>query len=162
MPSKSKKQHNLMAAVANNPKFAKKVGIPQSVGEDYVEADKGRKLRSGGMAGCGTKRMSKGGMSMAAGKGYRRGGKTEIEPKMTTYKSRVKPLPLQPSRLEPRPEPRPIQPPMPRPEPRPEPRPTGNQNPLPQTQPPPRGYKAGGKVRGAGMCKKGVRPCKMV
>ena len=22
-------------------------------------------------------------------------------------------------------------------------------------------YKAGGKVRGAGMCKKGVRPCKM-
>jgi hypothetical protein len=25
MPSKSKKQHNLMAAVANNPKFAKKV-----------------------------------------------------------------------------------------------------------------------------------------
>jgi hypothetical protein len=90
MPSKSKKQHNLMAAVANNPKFAKKVGIPQSVGEDYVEADKGRKFRSGGMASCGTKRMSKGGMAMAAGKGYRRGGKTEIEPKMTTYKSRVK------------------------------------------------------------------------
>jgi hypothetical protein len=90
MPSKSKKQHNLMAAVANNPKFAKKVGIPQSVGKDYVEADKGRKFRSGGMASCGTKRMSKGGMAMAAGKGYRRGGKTEIEPKMTTYKSRVK------------------------------------------------------------------------
>jgi hypothetical protein len=61
MPSKSKKQHNLMAAVANNPKFAKKVGIPQSVGEDYVEADKGRKFRSGGMAGCGTKRMNVGG-----------------------------------------------------------------------------------------------------
>jgi hypothetical protein len=61
MPSKSKKQHNLMAAVANNPKFAKKVGIPQSVGEDYVEADKGRKFRSGGMAGCGTKRMKVGG-----------------------------------------------------------------------------------------------------
>ena len=61
MPSKSKKQHNLMAAVANNPKFAKKVGIPQSVGEDYVEADKGRKFRSGGMAGCGTKRMKAGG-----------------------------------------------------------------------------------------------------
>jgi hypothetical protein len=58
MPSKSKKQHNLMAAVANNPKFAKKVGIPQSVGEDYVEADKGRKFRSGGMAHCGTKRMN--------------------------------------------------------------------------------------------------------
>jgi len=76
MPSKSKKQHNLMAAVANNPKFAKKVGIPQSVGEDYVEADKGRKFRSGGMAGCGTKRMSKGGMAMA-NKGYKKGGKID-------------------------------------------------------------------------------------
>ena len=40
MPSKSKAQHNLMAAVANNPKFAKKVGIPQTVGEDYMKADK--------------------------------------------------------------------------------------------------------------------------
>ena len=78
MPSKSKKQHNLMAAVANNPKFAKKVGIPQSVGEDYVEADKGRKFRSGGMAGCGTKKMAKGGMAMGAGKGYKAGGSREM------------------------------------------------------------------------------------
>ena len=82
MPSKSKKQHNLMAAVANNPKFAKKVGIPQSVGEDYVEADKGRKFRSGGMAGCGTKRMSKGGMAMAAGKGYKAGGMSKAKKTM--------------------------------------------------------------------------------
>ena len=74
MPSKSKKQHNLMAAVANNPKFAKQVGIPQSVGKDYVEADKGRKFRSGGMAGCGTKKMAVGGMAMSAGKGYKAGG----------------------------------------------------------------------------------------
>jgi len=48
MPSVSKKQHNLMAAVANNPKFAKKVGIPKSVGEDFMEADKGKKFRTGG------------------------------------------------------------------------------------------------------------------
>jgi len=74
VPSKSKKQHNLMAAVANNPDFAKKVGIPQSVGKDYVKADEGRKFRSGGMAGCGTKRMAKGGMAMSAGKGYKAGG----------------------------------------------------------------------------------------
>ena len=78
MPSKSKKQHNLMAAVANNPKFAKQVGIPQSVGKDYVEADKGRQFRSGGMAGCGTKRMAKGGMAMGAGKGYKAGGSLEM------------------------------------------------------------------------------------
>ena len=40
MPSKSQAQHNLMAAVANNPKFAKKTGIPQTVGADYMKADK--------------------------------------------------------------------------------------------------------------------------
>ena len=40
MPSKSKAQHKLMAAVANNPKFAKKAGIPQNVGADYMKADK--------------------------------------------------------------------------------------------------------------------------
>ena len=85
MPSKSKKQHNLMAAVANNPKFAKKVGIPQSVGEDYVEADKGRKFNEGGLmkkSSCGTKKMAMGGMTkMAKGgmtpKGYKVGGKID-------------------------------------------------------------------------------------
>lgn len=48
MPSVSKKQHNFMAAVANNPAFAKKVGVPQSVGKDFNEADKGRKFGKGG------------------------------------------------------------------------------------------------------------------
>ena len=48
MPSTSKKQHNFMAAVANNPAFAKKVGVPQSVGKDFNNADKGRKFSKGG------------------------------------------------------------------------------------------------------------------
>ena len=48
MPSSSKKQHNFMAAIANNPAFAKKVGIPQSVGKDFTDADKGKKFGSGG------------------------------------------------------------------------------------------------------------------
>ncbi len=48
MPSSSKKQHNFMAAVANNPSFAKKVGVPQSVGKDFNQADKGRKFSEGG------------------------------------------------------------------------------------------------------------------
>ena len=48
MPSSSKKQHNLMAAVANNPAFAKKAGIPQRVGADFLKADKGRKFAKGG------------------------------------------------------------------------------------------------------------------
>jgi hypothetical protein len=48
MPSSSKKQHNFMAAIAHNPAFAKKVGIPQSVGKDFNEADKGKKFGKGG------------------------------------------------------------------------------------------------------------------
>lgn len=39
MPSKSPAQHRLMEAVAHNAKFAKKVGIPQSVGKDFANAD---------------------------------------------------------------------------------------------------------------------------
>jgi hypothetical protein len=50
MPSKSKAQHNLMAAVANNPKFAKKVGISKSIGEEFMKADKSKKMNMGGMA----------------------------------------------------------------------------------------------------------------
>jgi hypothetical protein len=39
-----------MAAIANNPAFAKKVGVPQSVGKDFNNADKGKKFKGGGMA----------------------------------------------------------------------------------------------------------------
>jgi len=48
MPSKTKAQHNFMAAVANNPAFAKKAGVPQSVGKEFSNADKGRKFLKGG------------------------------------------------------------------------------------------------------------------
>jgi hypothetical protein len=56
MPSSSKKQHNFMAAVANNPAFAKKVGVPQSVGKDFNQADKGKFSKGGDM-----KKMNMGG-----------------------------------------------------------------------------------------------------
>jgi len=48
VPSKSKKQHNLMALVANDSKAAKRLGIPKSVGEEFMKADKGRKFKEGG------------------------------------------------------------------------------------------------------------------
>ena len=48
MPSTSKKQHNFMAAIANSPAFAKKVGVSQSVGKDFTAADKGKKFATGG------------------------------------------------------------------------------------------------------------------
>ena len=48
MPSTSKKQHNFMAAIAHSPAFAKKVGVPQSVGKDFSNADKGKTFKRGG------------------------------------------------------------------------------------------------------------------
>ena len=48
MPSSSKKQHNFMEAIAHSPSFAKKAGVPQSVGKDFASADKGRKFSKGG------------------------------------------------------------------------------------------------------------------
>jgi len=62
MPSKSKAQHNFMAAVANNPSFAKKAGVPQSVGKEFSNADKGRKFSKGG--DMKAEMMKKGGMPM--------------------------------------------------------------------------------------------------
>ena len=80
MPSSSKKQHDFMNAVAHSPAFAKKVGVPQSVGKDFSTADKSRKFKEGGntmatkmnagfeamMAkkkGAPVKKMAKGGMT---------------------------------------------------------------------------------------------------
>jgi hypothetical protein len=78
MPSTSKKQHNLMAAVANNPAFAKKAGVPQSVGKEFSNADKGRKF-------------SKGGDTMATTKM----GKPTMKPGMSTAKDGMKkPTPM--------------------------------------------------------------------
>ena len=48
MPSTSKAQRNFMAAVAHSPAFAKKVGVPMSVGKEFNQADKGRKFSTGG------------------------------------------------------------------------------------------------------------------
>jgi hypothetical protein len=58
MPSSSKKQHNFMNAVAHSPEFAKKVGVPQSVGKDFSTADKGRKFSKGGNM-ANTSRMNR-------------------------------------------------------------------------------------------------------
>jgi hypothetical protein len=48
MPSVSKKQHEFMAAIANNPKFAKKAGVSSAVGKEFLTADKGKKFKEGG------------------------------------------------------------------------------------------------------------------
>lgn len=50
MPSKSRAQARLMQAVAHNPAFAKKVGIPQGVGQEFAAADHAKKLHEQGKA----------------------------------------------------------------------------------------------------------------
>jgi hypothetical protein len=74
MPSTSKKQHNFMAAVANNPSFAKKVGVPQSVGKDFNNADKGKSFKKGGDTMAS--KMNPGFMAMIAKK--KAGAKAEM------------------------------------------------------------------------------------
>jgi hypothetical protein len=77
MPSSSKKQHNFMAAVANNPKFAKKVGVPQSVGKDFSNADKGKTFKRGDDMAA---KMNPGFMAMIAKK--KAGAKSAMPSKM--------------------------------------------------------------------------------
>lgn len=50
MPSVSKKQARFMQAVAHSPSFAKKAGVPQSVGKEFSAADKGKRFVGGGRA----------------------------------------------------------------------------------------------------------------
>jgi hypothetical protein len=83
MPSSSKKQHNFMEAIAHSPSFAKKVGVPQSVGKDFSNADKGRKFSKGG--DMATKKMAKGGSTTGmTGVSERRGMTTEKMGKVKT------------------------------------------------------------------------------
>ena len=45
MPAKSAKQEQFMRAVAENPKFAKKVDVPQSVGKEYIGNARGGSMK---------------------------------------------------------------------------------------------------------------------
>lgn len=58
--------------MANNPKFAKKAGVPQSVGEEFIKADKGRKFAKGG--DMESKKMMKKEIGFMKKAGMRKGG----------------------------------------------------------------------------------------
>jgi hypothetical protein len=89
MPAVSAKQERFMQAVAHNPKFAKKVGVPTSVGREFTKG-KEMKYSKGGMApskmgavktaapskdGVAIKGKTKGKqVVMAGGKGMKSGG----------------------------------------------------------------------------------------
>ena len=87
MPTVSKKKEKFMQAVANNPKFAKKVGVNQSTGREFTKEKgmKTKKMMGGGMADkAGARAMSpamKKRMEMAMMKagagGMKKGGKVK-------------------------------------------------------------------------------------
>jgi len=64
MPAKSKAQFRLMKAVANNPKFAKKVGISEDVADEYTQSNVGKKAY-----GKLPEKMKDGGPSLSVGRG---------------------------------------------------------------------------------------------
>jgi hypothetical protein len=94
MPTVSKKQEKFMQAVAHNPAFAKKAGVPQSVGKEFTKSGGGmKKMSKGGgvmpskMGAVKTAAPSKDGVAvkgktkgkmivMSGGKGMKKGGKT--------------------------------------------------------------------------------------
>ena len=115
MPSTSKKQHKFMEAIAHSPSFAKKVGVPQSVGKDFSSADKGRKFSKGGdmkkfnmdrYADGGVPMVNKGGRFAADGKGKMAAGgparpnpnpkPDKAKPVTTPVRPGPKPLPTKP------------------------------------------------------------------
>jgi hypothetical protein len=57
-----------MEAVANNPSFAKKTGVPQSVGKEFSNADKGRTFSKGGDMKHSDMKQDKGMMQKAVNK----------------------------------------------------------------------------------------------
>ena len=76
MPSTSLKQKNFMAAVANNPTFAKKAGVPQSVGEDFATADKGIKFKGGPRERPDLQRVNKAETLHGKSELFKKGGNT--------------------------------------------------------------------------------------
>ena len=47
MPSKTPKQARTMRAAAHDPKFAKRLGIPQETAKEFVQADKRQGSKKG-------------------------------------------------------------------------------------------------------------------
>ena len=81
MPAKSAKQEKFLQAVAHNKAFAKKVGVPQSVGKEFTMKKKMMKKAGGGLMaghkaadGIAKKGKTKGKKVVMAKGGYAKGG----------------------------------------------------------------------------------------
>jgi hypothetical protein len=95
MPSKSKEQHNFMAAVANNASFAKKAGVPKSVGEDFMQADKGIKFKGGQQSRPDLQKVNNPKTNHGKLTLFKKGGDTmasKMNPKMMAMAAKRKPM----------------------------------------------------------------------
>ena len=138
MPAKSEKQQRFMAAVANNPEFAKKVGVPKSVGEEFMK-------KKGYMGGGMMRRYADGGMMDgmdSPGMGVSERDRRTLELPQDAPAGFNPMMPA--DGMIPK---RPIK---------------EKEKGKKKTKKAQKSYKYGGKVRGCGMASKGVRPAKMV
>ena len=145
MPAKSKKQQRFMAAVANNPEFAEEVGVPKKVGEKFMKMKKGYK------AGGKVKKYQMGGMASMM---------REAPQDESLMKGRKRRMPSMPEGELAPPKPLPPKPKKKRQGPRGGP--GMPQMPMMNKGGKVKKMKSGGKVRGCGMAKQGVRAAKMV
>jgi hypothetical protein len=67
MPATSAKQKKFMDAAANNPAFAKKVGVPVKVAKEFSKESKGLKFKEGGDMKHSDMKMAKGGRIASKG-----------------------------------------------------------------------------------------------
>jgi hypothetical protein len=77
MPAKSEKQQRFMQAVANSKDFAKKVGVPQSVGREYTKT--GVRDMKYGMGKSVSTKMASGGAFRSSANGIAKKGKTKAK-----------------------------------------------------------------------------------
>ena len=85
MPSTSKAQHNFMAAIANSPSFAKKAGVPMSVGKDFTAADKALKLSTSARNRADLQTVNNPKTTQGRNELFKKGGDTmatKIDPRM--------------------------------------------------------------------------------
>ena len=81
MPATSLKQKKFMDAVAHNPAFAKKAGVPQSVGKDFSEASKGMKFGKGSTSRAEAQAINKPKTNQGSQELFKKGGNAMAESK---------------------------------------------------------------------------------
>jgi hypothetical protein len=74
MPAVSEKQKKFMDAVAHNPAFAKKVGVPKAVGKDFSEASKGMKFGKGSKSRADAQAINKPKTNQGKNELFKKGG----------------------------------------------------------------------------------------